>query len=219
MPRTTIDNAAFDTRLAGYTFAPYTAITRQENVVAVQPNSHLQVLCQSALGVDFYVSYDQLGDATIANDIVKQAHGLQGALIDLATLIQGLSNLMTPANAAAADETLFLHITRLLAHIPQLVGHIPHRAFDETYQHDVVPVVSISAADATANTATITDSSTGITKGTASFILWDFGDGSWSINETETSHVYASAGAKTITKIVVGPQGVFTDTANVTVTT
>jgi hypothetical protein len=213
---TTVTNGNFETRLSGFTLAPFTAITRTGDVANAKPNSHLPVLCTSALGVEFYISYDQLGDAAIARDVIRQAHEEITIGLDLAALVQGLSNLLTTTHAPGLGKDGIVAILRAFASVPQLTGHLPMRAWDEAESHPL-PTVAIAGAETDLDVA-ITDTSTNVDDGTATFVLWDFGDGEYSLEREVTSHSYAAEGTYTITKLVISPQGVFSDTAEVSPT-
>ena len=214
----TITNATFDVAAAAVP-APYGPLTRVDDLESTptySPNSHIGVRVTSAAGVAFEISYADLTASNVVRDqYIKEAHGVQGKLQDLADWAAQLNAVLnnTAFDPLAAPDHFWQWILKAFQAMPEICALAPFEAFDEVQDRTTEMVASIATATV-ALVVTITNNSTGLYH----FALIDWDDGTWDLigmDTTSIAHTY-SAGSYDPVLWIIGPQGIDSDTDNVT---
>lgn len=206
-------NGQMDTLCASIP-APYGPLTRVGAMPAVSYNSAMPVQVTSAQSVTMYISYDDLNDPEIRLKIFEAFHS-QGGKVNSAYLFHLLVRAMYhhfDAMDAAAwySEAEWKKQIEMIRYFKPLFAMIPIEGFLE---YDATPVV----ANFTSSVANLTVTFTNTSTGSPTYYLWEFGDGEISISSSTTvSRTYASAGAKSVTLIAIGPGGINAVTKSVT---
>lgn len=210
-------NANFDT-IAGDVPAPYGPLTRVGSMPDLNYNSNQPIEVTSALSKTLHISYDDMVDVSVRDKILAEAHST-GGVVHAGYVLHQLVNVLKAHLDAADDagwytDVEFANAIKILRYFQPIFALLPISAYLE---YDGVPVSVSFTSDDTALVVDFTNTSTG----EADFYLWDFGDGETSMAEgfapTPVEHTYDGADTYTVTLTAVGPGGVKSVSADVTV--
>jgi hypothetical protein len=207
MPLTTVDNTTFDVPLAAYA-APYGPLTRTGTLTdldtnpMISPNSNIPYHVKSAVGVDVYISYDQLAIPFVAKDIVEDAHGEASALLKFEAWVLQLAAIVNHANFAALTAppgTLQMLLSSFKA-LPLLGIRIPFEGYPEVSPDKNTTLNAAFTLVDNSDVAEVTNTSTG--KYHFGMIYW--GNGEIELIDTKEvqpliTHDYAADAAATYT--------------------
>lgn len=208
MPLTTVDNSDLDTLLAAYA-APYGPLTRSGTTTdldtnpLISPNSNIPYRVKSAVGVNVDISYDQLGIAAVAKDIVEDAHGEASALLKFEAWVLQLAAIVNHANFAALSAppgTLQMLLSAFKA-LPLLGIRIPFEGYPEVSPDKNTVLNAAMSLNDTSDVITVTNTSTG--KYHFGMIYWGYDGLVELIDNVDVQptivHDYADADAATYT--------------------
>ncbi len=203
MSLTTKTNANFDSLGGAVPTALGGALTRVDAIADTTPNSNRKVHCTSALGVDVYISYDELADSRTRDKILRLAHAQRGVnlpnMFDIQNIIKVLNQYLTVAAGPDFTDAEYQATIDLLRTIRPMAASVPNK--NEAAGQK--PVAAFATSDLTGKVLHIVDSSTG----DISMFLWDWGDGTYTLGDNPADHTYGTTGSKTVTLYVVGPGG------------
>lgn len=213
MPRTTITNTTLDAALAAVP-APYGPLTRTGSGTdltadpTVSPNSHLRFKVKSTTSqLVFEISYEQLLNTVVRDDIIKEAHGARAVLYDLKAFIDIMDAAMTGIDPLTVNsEFLSLAMQAFSYSIPLMNQSESFGMLDSRPYSPVTASYSTTGAGAS---RTFTNTSLG----RVLFRLWTFGDGTYS---TEVSPVktWAVDGTYVVRLMNFGVNGLVTATTS-----
>lgn len=224
MARATITNATFDTAAAAAP-APYGPLTRVGDLDAtptISPNSDVEVECTSAASVTLFISYEQLNGDTVQRDmIIKEAHGVNAHIQDFEDLVTALNTLfsVTEWDSLTTGAEDWTKIIRCIQALEELAAIIPTHAFEEVDDSNTLLVASFSVAQSGTGNRDVVF--TNLSTGLYHHILWILDDGNIVTKDpVPDDFTYVGAGADTFNPVLllIGPQGVVTDTQAVAVT-
>jgi hypothetical protein len=221
MAFSTVTNANVDTAaaLVPYPFGP---LTRVGSVVAAGPNSQLPIdftLAAPFATTHVYLSYDQISDLDTVTDSIKDQIGLQAVIHDLMLVTRVVDRYMTQETIPPATSPEYMRIINAFRHINTLFAQVPNIAPIE-YQHTGLIEADFTVVDADGGGAGLAAAVTPTITGDVSMVLWEWGDGTSTIEIAApfdpANHTYGSAGAKTVTMTAIGRGGVVTVRKSVT---
>ena len=200
---------------------PYGPLTRIGNAPNTSPNSTLNVEVQSALGVNFFITYEDLTNSEVLDKILADVHGGTGLnhqayLADLGITVM-YANIQSFAGPPYSDVE-YAQIVNAFRFFQFLAGLIPHTAYIE-YDEDPLAITSVVTADNGGQEGQIDAVLTGRW-------LWaaiDWGDGTPPVPATidpvtgaisETYTYPGGAGTYTIRLIANGPGGITAEQAD-----
>lgn len=212
MPRTTVTNATFDAALAAVP-APYGPLTRTGTATDLQeptvtPNSNLRVAVRSVpTQMIFQISYEDLLNVQVRDDLMKEAHGYRGVFLDLKNFIAAMNLSLASVNPLTASPELFGLILNALAMLVPAVNQAERHTnlSSEPYS----PVTASYTTSGTGATRTFTNTSTG----RALFRLWTFGDGTYSTGVSPTK-TWTVDGTYVVRLVNIGANGLVTATSS-----
>lgn len=214
-----INNGQIETAAAAVP-APYGPVTRVGDAPNADPNQNMKIEFESALGVTFYASYEELTDSTTINNILERAHSRRGfnhPAWELAQTIQILAAYIDSLDGPPYSDDEYQMIIDVLRTQRPIMAQPPNLNFSS--DASIVPVANFTVVDADGAGAGLAADVTNTSTGTIYLYLWDWGDGDTSTGASPANHTYATDGEKSITLTVVGPGGTSSVTKTVDMVT
>lgn len=210
-------NGNFDT-IAAAVPVPYGPLTRVGSMPDLNYNSNQPIEVTSVLTKTLYISYDDMVDVSVRDKILAEAHST-GGVVHAGYLLHQLVNVLkvyldTADNAGWYTDAEFAGAIKILRYFHPIFALLP---IDAYLEYDGTPVVASFTSDDTALVVDFTNTSTG----EADYYLWNFGDNATSMTPgfapSPVQHTYSGAGTYTVTLTAVGPGGIKSVSAAVTV--
>lgn len=227
MVLTLVTNASFDTP-AGLVPAPYGPLTRVTNIdttVDYDFNSDVAIECTSALSATVYISFDEMADVAIRDEILAKAHG--GRNLNHVAYMAALATEVIHEHIKSYSGPPFLDtewqtIIGGFRYMQFLAAQVPISSYDEVESGNRVNISTLTFVDSvTANEADLTMVVDG--SWTMGMIEWEAGvvtvitPADAVALAAGLAHDYGGTGAQTARIIVIGPGGFQTQSVDVTV--
>lgn len=201
---TTVTNAAFDS-LASAVPAPFGPLTRVGDLEAdprVIPNSGYRIAVTGQGSLAFEISYDELNNAGIRDDVIAEAYGWRNKLLKLKTFSEAIYRAANELNLFTSTEADFAEVMRMFQYYEEIQGMMGVKYWD--IEHKGNRVKAHYTVSGTGATRTFVNDSTGYA---ITHWFWDFGDGTYSFVESPGPKTWSDDGPYVVRLIATGRGG------------